>query len=79
MQHRVRLAKHNSEHRQCGGREGGMLRDISSLLFTLVLSQLSFLKDIHNSGACAIQCVSINDPAFKHYFYMVRMYDSGLS
>jgi hypothetical protein len=55
MQHRVRLAKHNSEHRQHGGREGGMLRDILSLLFTLVLSQLSFLKDIHKSGACAIQ------------------------
>jgi hypothetical protein len=51
--------------------EGGML-------FPLELPQLSFLKGIHKSGACAIQWVSVNDTAFKHYFNMVRMYDSGL-
>jgi len=51
--------------------EGGML-------FPLELPQLSFLQGIHKSGACAIQWASVNDKAFKHYFNMVRMYESGL-
>jgi len=52
MQHKVRLAKHNSEYRQCGGQHA---ERYFIPPFALVLSQLSLLKGIHNSGACVIQ------------------------